>query len=451
MKKNCYFSFLIVCIIFIVSCSPKTINRGNKIIEEDVRYDENYLESNINGINIREDEDITESAIKRGSIDYLLSSNQETIKNSNLGISLANALVTKTFNIEKKRNFDIDLMYNKYLMPNDYIVITEEKTNIYNSPMEERSVLGEAYLYEKIKVINELEGSLINEKNMNKWYSIAWTNENGELLYGFIPENVGLLRTFRFDKMYDSIIEFEKQLKNSRYGYVSNYKNINGAPPLINNKDRDKYGINAYQSAPLYYNLKDMKEMRYVPDGMMVFILDESSEYFKVKIMDYEGEYWIPKKYVSLENNLNVLSKAIVVDINNQNEGVFEKRGDRWTLVSYGLATTGVQGTYTFETPVGKFKVLEKKDRFYYLDDITKEIAGYAPYGIRFAQGAYIHGVPVEYIKSDGENIDPGHKEFLFTIGTVPRSHKCVRNYTSHAKYLYDWVDTNNTGVIVFK
>ena len=167
--------------------------------------------------------------------------------------------------------------------------------------------------------------------------------------------------------------------------------------------------------------------------------------------MDYDGEYWIPKKYVSLDNNLDTLSKVIVVDTTNQNQGVFEKRGTKWTLVSYGLVTTGVEGNASYITPVGKFKVLEKRDRFYYLNQDTKDIAGYAPYGIRFSQGAYIHGVPVEYIKKNGENIDPGMKEFLFTIGTFPRSHKCVRNYTSHAKFLYNWVDENDSVVIVFK
>jgi len=41
--------------------------------------------------------------------------------------------------------------------------------------------------------------------------------------------------------------------------------------------------------------------------------------------------------------------------------------------------------------------------------------------------------------------------EYSSTIGTTPRSHKCVRNYTSHAKYLWDWSEIGKTAVIVIE
>lgn len=57
--------------------------------------------------------------------------------------------------------------------------------------------------------------------------------------------------------------------------------------------------------------------------------------------------------------------------------------------------------------------------------------------------GAYLHGVPVNY---------PDNKliEYSWTLGTTPRSHMCVRNATSHAKFMYDWAEVEKTLVIVF-
>ena len=442
----------IIVMLFMSSCQLKNLNKPNiveKIVDEKSKLG-NSLEVEINNVNIREDDELTQRALDNARFDYILTSKGK-LNNPNLDMKLANFTVNKNFNIEDTKPYNVDLMYKKYLMPKDFFLITKDKVNIYNKPTTEANIMGEVYIYEKLKVLNEVVGQYVENGNSDKWYSVVWMNKEGDSFYGFVPSNAGELRSFRFSKMHNLIVDFEKELNKNRYGYVSNYKDINGSPPLINNKGVDKYGIQAYQSAPLYFDINNKSEIRYVPDGMMVFIIDEIKGYYKVRIMDYEGEYWIPKKYVSLDNNLDFLSKVVVVDITNQNQGVFEKRDNKWTLVSYGLVTTGTEGKASYVTPIGKFKVLEKKDRFYYLNQNSNDIAGYAPYGIRFAQGAYIHGVPVEYVKQDGKNIDPGMKEFLFTIGTFPRSHKCVRNYTSHAKFLYDWLDVNDSIVIVFK
>lgn len=452
MNKLKSILLIVIAILFTSSCTPKTLNRPNiqgKITDEKTNLDDK-IEPEINNISIKEDSELTERALNNVNFDYILTGKGKS-KNSTMDMNLANIKINKKFNLEDKKIYNADLLYKKYLMPIDYVLMIKDKVKIYNKPNTKANIIGEAYTYEKLKVIAEVTGEFIKEVNSDRWYYVTWANKDGEPFYGFIPLGVGELRSFRFDKMVDLVKELEKQLNSYQYGYVSNYKDKNGSPPLINNKGIDKYGIQAYQSAPLYTNLNNKEEFRYIPDGMMVFITDEVKGYYKVRIMDYEGEYWIPKRYVSLDNNLDILSKAVVVDITNQNQGVFEKRGTNWTMVSYGLATTGTEGKASYVTPVGKFKVLEKKDRFYYSNENSKDIAGYAPYGIRFAQGAYIHGVPVEYVKQDGKNIDPGMKEFLFTIGTFPRSHKCVRNYTSHAKFLYDWLDVNDSAVIVFK
>ncbi|WP_442879796.1 L,D-transpeptidase family protein, partial [Cetobacterium sp.] len=37
------------------------------------------------------------------------------------------------------------------------------------------------------------------------------------------------------------------------------------------------------------------------------------------------------------------------------------------------------------------------------------------------------------------------------TLGTVPRSHMCVRNATSHAKYVYGWAQVGKGLVFVIE
>ena len=53
-----------------------------------------------------------------------------------------------------------------------------------------------------------------------------------------------------------------------------------------------------------------------------------------------------------------------------------------------------------------------------------------------FTDGAYIHGVPVNAPRKTQIEYSP-------SLGTTPRSHMCVRNATSHAKFIYDWAPVN--------
>ncbi|WP_353937924.1 L,D-transpeptidase family protein [Parabacteroides goldsteinii] len=58
-------------------------------------------------------------------------------------------------------------------------------------------------------------------------------------------------------------------------------------------------------------------------------------------------------------------------------------------------------------------------------------------------RGGYIHGVPVNAPRKS-------LIEYSSTLGTTPRSHMCVRNATSHAKFIYDWAPVYETLVFVF-
>ena len=65
-------------------------------------------------------------------------------------------------------------------------------------------------------------------------------------------------------------------------------------------------------------------------------------------------------------------------------------------------------------------------------------------YASRFTNGAYIHGVPVN---APGTEII----EWSWSLGTTPRSHMCVRNATSHARFIYDTMPLLATLVVVIE
>ena len=74
----------------------------------------------------------------------------------------------------------------------------------------------------------------------------------------------------------------------------------------------------------------------------------------------------------------------------------------------------------------------------------TKEIGVIAPCARRFRNVGHIRGVPVNLPRKE-------IIEYSWSLGTTPRSHMCVRNATSHAKFIYDWAPTWSTLVIVIE
>ncbi len=58
--------------------------------------------------------------------------------------------------------------------------------------------------------------------------------------------------------------------------------------------------------------------------------------------------------------------------------------------------------------------------------------------------GAYIHGVPVNVPRT-------AMIEYSWSLGTTPRSHMCVRNATSHAKFVFDWAPLYRSLVVVIE
>lgn len=259
-------------------------------------------------------------------------------------------------------------------------------------------------------------------------------------------------RHFQWEKIREQIALIENAMaEGGKWGVLSNYKNLNKEAPTVSNFVRneykrvsDQYGVERYQSAPLYSVDGDTTLLRYGRDGWIVRLPDnDTTDMIKVKGVSFEGEFLVPKRYIKSWGDSVRFDKVITVDVTNQNISTLEKVGDAWHILSMNHATTGVhKPPYAHETPPGIFAVQEKKAKMLYLKDGTNEIAGYAPYASRFTNGAYIHGVPTQ-------SVNQSIIEYSQTLGTIPRSHMCVRNASSHSKFVFEWATVKQSVVIV--
>ena len=262
-------------------------------------------------------------------------------------------------------------------------------------------------------------------------------------------------RTFQWDKIKEALRVIDSvQLEPGVWGALRNRQNVNGLAPLVKEWYRndyknvsDKWDVQRYQGIPLYIPGDSVPE-RYGRDGSWVRILHaDTTETMRVAHIYNNGEWEVPAKYVkTIPDTLgHGFYKVVVVDRKHQNIASMEKVGDKWLVRSMNPATTGVhRPPYAHETPLGYFVVQEKKRKMIYTHDGTDEYAGYAPWASRFSNGGYIHGVPTNHV-------DAPIIEYSRTLGTIPRSHMCVRNASSHAKFIYDWAPVERSLVVVIE
>lgn len=259
-------------------------------------------------------------------------------------------------------------------------------------------------------------------------------------------------RRFQWEKIWQRVAMLDSlQREPDEWAVLQNYRNRNGEAPLVRHFLRNSYkritdslGVERYQSVPLYAPGDSIAPERYGRDGELVKRLNDDPKFMAVETICLKGKWLVPVNYVKPIADTVVFKKAIFVDRTNQNIATLEKVGREWLVRSLNPATTGQsKPPYAQETPLGIFVVQEKKPKMIFLVDGSTETGGFAPYASRFTNGGYIHGVPVNA---------PGKTpiEFSQTLGTVPRSHMCVRNATSHARFIYDWGKTEETLVFVF-
>lgn len=261
------------------------------------------------------------------------------------------------------------------------------------------------------------------------------------------------VRVFQWDKIRKRLALLDSiESVPASWAILQNYKNKNGEAPLVKVYTRDAYkrvsdtlGVERYQSVPLFLPTDSTVAEIYGRDGSLVkLIKKDSASLVKIATIDMQGEWLVPQKYIKTINDTVVFKKAIFVDLTNQNITTLEKVGSKWLVRSMNPVTTGLhKPPHMQETPKGIFVIQEKKSKMVYLVDGSQETGGFAPYASRFSNGGYMHGVPVNA---------PGTQmiEFSPSLGTTPRSHMCVRNATSHAKFIYDWAPTEQTIVFIF-
>lgn len=261
-------------------------------------------------------------------------------------------------------------------------------------------------------------------------------------------------RSFQWEKIKEYLALLENiQSKPRRWGILQNYKNRNGEAPLVKRYKRNAYrriadtlGVERYQSVPLYLLTDSLVPERYGQDGELIHLRAEKGTFIEIEPIFIGGEWLAPKKYIKPIQDTVVFRKAIFVDRINQNISTLEQqdRGE-WIVRSMNPATTGLhRPPYAQETPLGIFVLQETKTKMIFLKDGSKETGGYAPYASRFTDGAYIHGVPVNAPRTSLIEYSP-------SLGTTPRSHMCVRNATSHSKFIVDWAPVNQTIVFVLE
>ncbi|MDR0865972.1 MAG: L,D-transpeptidase [Candidatus Symbiothrix sp.] len=248
-------------------------------------------------------------------------------------------------------------------------------------------------------------------------------------------------REFQWDKIKEKLAYTDnlRTQKTGTWGVLQNKSNVHGEPALTkeHNSDEyhtatDKYDVERNQAIPLYLASDLSAPERYAYDGSLVKITGQQDSYVIAKMTDFDGEYLIPSKYIHTIADTPDFAKVVVVDRNNQNISTYEKVGDTWKVRSMNPCTTGAHNPPLQKpTPLGLFVIQQKEAKMAYYVDGTTKIGGYAPWANRFCEGAYIHGVPVNLPHTD-------IIEFSSTLGTIPRSHMCVRNAASHAKFVYD-------------
>lgn len=290
---------------------------------------------------------------------------------------------------------------------------------------------------------------------------IGWLTESVQLEKSLLYDQHTLEDTYMYGKTerkfhwhkiaseIDSLIVFENKAKE--FGALSNYRNKNGWAPVADSsyqdphyrEIQDKYGVRRNQAIPLYRKGNLTTPARYERDGILVSVIRDTADYLLVSPATFKGEWMVPAKYVDRLGGGD-FRKLMFVDRTNQNIVTLEQGDTTWLIRSMNPVTSGVRRPPAhWETPAGIYVIRGKLEKMFYLRDGRNELAGYAPWASRFSGGAYLHGVPVAYPNKT-------LYEYSWSLGTVPRSHMCVRNATSHAKFIFDWAPVGEALVIVF-
>jgi len=359
--------------------------------------------------------------------------------------------------------YEKNIEYNGKLPPLDYL-FTDSKANIRSKPSINGKILGKTKVKEKIEVLGTIKGDRIKKNRV--WYKVRYKNYIGYLHFSVI-----IKRTFRFKEMAKRVRNLDLFIAKSKKNNWSIERVIQYNPGSSEDEGTptDMYGNRGEQSITgIYTNPNGENSLRYLSDERIVSIKKRNTLKDLVMIPDSMRIYKIETGKTQKIDVDDGIDRVIVIDLSNQNQGIFLKKNDVWQLISYSLITTGRNNNRSsYETPKGYFLVgnTVRQVIFPYEEKVKKEDLGgevvenitekglieedyevvkkysRANYGIRFSGGGYIHGIPLkdDTVKNLGNEkaVKERKERATITLGTYKRSHKCVRSSEDHESFLY--------------
>ena len=308
-----------------------------------------------------------------------------------------------------------------------YVFVRGLKINLRERPTTLSKIVSNAEYFDKLTLLEEV----INRSGQ-KWCKVLDKNGEEVFVYSKIVEK----RVFRFDEMLYKLNEMEAFISGELEA-GGKIASIKAYVPNPNNEDlkreQDKYGNVEDQSAAAIYE----EGLLYIPDRTIVSVLSSDDEMSEIKT-HYASEepLFVTNDLISYSPKIDKTPiRAVVVDTQNQNLGVFQKINNKWTLISYNYSKTGAEKQLGFKTPKGFFTAANTLKTMLYKDEVGEK-QGYANNAIRFSGGGYIHATPFNY---DTEVEEQRHwKEY--SLGTYRGTRKCVRNDVEHSEFLFNWV-----------
>ncbi|MDD3243563.1 MAG: L,D-transpeptidase family protein [Eubacteriales bacterium] len=339
-----------------------------------------------------------------------------------------------------------NIQYDNYEVWDGNYYVALEKTTIYADMSTSSKAIGSLAFGKRIK-----RDEATQEKDGVTWAKVYLDDGSA----GYVNTAQGGARSFRAQRAFQELLFIQDHLNSPFVVRMSNYRNANGMPPVLaDGKTTDAYENRRETGSPCYANPDNsVPPVRYAPDGLLGLQYEQYNGYTRVYFPSFDAYYWIPDRYVSTKAAVTDLKQVIAVDRANQNLCMFEKNdAGQWELIAMNYVTTGKAGGKSLKTPLGHFAALDKKHYFYFDNEGDNIVDGYALWAIRFSAGGYTHGVPASSKQQeDGSVYVGGSAEGQSTLGTVPKSHMCVRNYTSFAKFMYDRAIIGGCSVIVFE
>jgi lipoprotein-anchoring transpeptidase ErfK/SrfK len=357
----------------------------------------------------------------------------------------------------------VDLKYTAYASTQYYFVVLKAAV-VRESPKSGAKALKRVAYSNRLEMLAKVSGS----DGKSTWYRVRFSAKS----IGYIPASAGSPRSFQLDSALKRLKLLAQIADKPNTVRIHNYNNVHGLPPKISGKTADSFGTPRDQSAPAYLTPDTKSSFRYIPDGMLCELLGATGKFSEVYVPYWDEVRYVPSAYIynkdaesKTPDVIKKLTQVVVVDRANQNIMTFENRGGKWVVLSMCFVSTGKKGGYYEPTPLGDFFTDKRPagklgiGEFWYMADGVDEnnpnakYEGYAPWAIRFTAGAYLHGLPVDVsYGADGKVIFTGRTyESASFLGVEPESHMCVRNYTSHAKFLYKWITDGNAAVIVIQ